>query len=240
MSVMEKKQTLVILPGWGGSHATWQEFIALASGHFDVHCIDLPCFGSESCPEAVWGVGDYSVFVRTKIEERHLRNIILLGHSFGGQVAVHFTAQNPKLVHRLVLSGAAVIRPKRVVRRMILKSLARGGVYALKAIPFEKFKLNLRRVFYRLIDSPDYLATRGIQREIYTRIIREDCSHLLAGIRVPTLVLWGAKDRMTPLSQGKRIAALLPSASMRIFPKAGHGLHRELTREFYRSIREFV
>jgi len=71
-------QTLVILPGWGGNLQTWNDFIFIAKKKFDVVCIELPCFGSEPCPNKVWGVEDYADFVKNKRKELNKNKIILI------------------------------------------------------------------------------------------------------------------------------------------------------------------
>src|SRR3989344_3450904 len=113
---MEEKNTLVILPGWGGTKETWKPFMEMARRNYDVHCIELPCFGSEPCPNEVWGVEDYADFVKSKIIN-HKSGIILMGHSFGGAVAVQLVAEHPELVSKLILSGPAVIRHKLHLKR---------------------------------------------------------------------------------------------------------------------------
>ena len=64
----ESKKTIIILPGWGGTKETWQPFIERAKEHYNVECINLPCFGDEPCPEKVWGIEEYSHFVESKVK----------------------------------------------------------------------------------------------------------------------------------------------------------------------------
>ena len=239
---MADKPTLVILPGWGGSHYTWQEFITLANRHFIVHCIDLPCFGDEPCPTEVWGVEEYAAFVNSKISELRTMNseLVILGHSFGGQVAVCLAAKHPELVAKLILSGAAVVRPNRVIRRAIYQCVAASGRGMLKLPFLRHYEVMIKKIFYRLIDSPDYGETSGIKREIYKKIIRQDGTLLLAKIKISTLVVWGARDRMTPLAQGRRLARLLPRATLKVFPNCGHAPHRESPDRLLEIIRHHV
>lgn len=239
---MPEKPTLVILPGWGGSHYTWQEFIALASRHFNVHCFDLPCFGAEPCPTEVWGIEEYAEFVKQKLLRvtMHESRVMLLGHSFGGQVAVCLAAQHPALVDKLILSGAAVVRPNRVWRRAISAGIAAAGKIIIRAPILRTHEDFIKKIFYRLIDAPDYLETAGIKREIYKKIIRQDGTRLLPRIHAPTLVVWGTKDRLTPLRQGRKIFKLLPKAQWRAFKRTRHALHRERPSELLAAIREFI
>ena len=223
---MSAKYTLIVLPGWGGSETTWKDFAALASQDFDVHIINLPCFGDEPCPDEVWGVGEYAHFAAEKIAlvAAH-QPVILLGHSFGGAVAARVASEQLTRINGLVLSGAAVFRPRRRLRRLVLGTVAKVGKKIFSLPLLERFSPTVQRLFYRGIDSPDYLSTSGVKRDIFTRIIREDATHLLPSIAVPTLVVWSARDRFIPVSDGKKIARLIRGAQLHIIPHGTHGLH---------------
>lgn len=230
----------MILPGWGGSHETWQEFIALAQQKFTVVCIDLPGFGGVPCPDTAWGVKEYATFVASKFRHFNISKCILLGHSFGGQVATYLAAKHPELIEKLILSGAAVLRPRRPLRRLFFGVIARTGKLLFR-LPFvEHFGLWARKVLYRSADSPDYSKTSGIQRDIFKKIIRQDLRELLPGIRMPSLVIWGSNDQYIPASQGRKIASLIPKAQFVMIPRATHGLHRHHPQELLQLIDAFI
>ena len=233
---------LVILPGWGGSHKTWQKFVDVAKEDFDVRVIDLPCFGDEPCPSNIWGVEEYAAFVNNKIGDLELENsdLVLLGHSFGGQVAVCLASKNPKLANKLILSGAAVIRPRIRIKRVIFGFLAKIGKIFFKLPLLNKLEKIGKNVLYKAADSPDYSETSGIKRDIYKKIIRQDFTKELENVKIPTLVTWGNKDKMTPLRHGKKIADLLPNSKFHLFKNGRHGLHNQMTDEYLKVIEDFV
>lgn len=236
----QKKSTLVILPGWGGSHETWQDFIALANNYFSVVCIDLPCFGSEPCPSDVWGVERYAEFVKNKLDNLVDHKVILLGHSFGGQVATYFTTVYPDYVEKLILSGAAVVRPKKMFSRLILAFVAKTGNILFSLPILNKFEMQAKKFLYRSINSPDYSKTNGVKRDIYKKIIRQDFTNVLPKIKQRTLITWGREDKMTPLKYGKKIANLIPNSELKIFNQARHGLHHDVPILFLETIVEFT
>jgi pimeloyl-ACP methyl ester carboxylesterase len=264
---MINKPTLIILPGWGGSHETWVDFVEIAKEYFDVQVIDLPCFGDEACPSEVWGVEEYARFAKSKIEiiTRHLDrsvtkgkdlahsneiprlptvardDVILLGHSFGGQVAVHLTANNPELVDTLILVAAAIVRPKLTIKRYLFGTIASIGKWLFSLPGLRTFEAVAKKILYKAADSPDYTKTSGIQRRIYQRIIRQDQTHLLEGIQHRTLVVWGDKDTVTPIKHGRMIVRLLPNGELRIIRGARHGLHQDNTRDdLVKIVQSFV
>jgi len=258
-SVSPENLQLIILPGWGGSHETWVDFVALAKPHFqDVVVIDLPCFGDEPCPKDVWGVEEYANFAKKRIDSlRHsegpkgleesrekqrdlstldsLRSssirddIILLGHSFGGAVATQLVVTNPDIASKLILSGAAVIRPKNYLRRCIFGTMAKIGKCCIAILPSQKLKNLAKKILYRVADSPDFSETSGIKRDIFKKIIRQDLQHLLSTISIPTCIMQGTDDTYVPYRHGKRIAEGIRSASFVVIEQGRHGLHLKKT-----------
>jgi pimeloyl-ACP methyl ester carboxylesterase len=236
------KKKLIILPGWGGTKETWKNFVDLAIDDFDVHVIELPCFGSEPCPTDVWGVEEYADFVKKKILELRTQNpeLILLGHSFGGQVATYFVAHNSQLVDKLILSGAPVFRRKKTIKKVFFGVIAKVGKLVFKIPGLNKFDTLAKKILYTSAKSPDYLSTSGIQREIFKKITHQDVSSYLEDIEVPTLVVWGDKDSYVPLKQGREIARRIPSAKLKIIRGGTHGLHLKKTEELFSIIKNFV
>lgn len=230
------KQKLLILPGWGGTNETWNDFIKIAKKKYEVVCLNLPCFGDEPCPDCVWGVEDYAKFVKNKIQELNFKKPILFGHSFGGQIAVYFAAYYPELICKLILSGAAVIRHNNTIRRIVLGFFAKFGKIVLKLPIIEKFDILIKRKLYCVFNSSDYAQTSGIKRDIFKKIIRQDLTHLLPKINLSTLIIWGSCDRYTPLSDGKKIAKLIPNAKLKIIKNGKHGLHIQQPENLLKAI----
>lgn len=234
------KKILIILPGWGGTKETWKEFVEIAQKEYEVHCLNLPCFGDEPCPKEIWGVEEYAEFVKKQINKLSDKPIILLGHSFGGQVATYFTAHNPEMVEKLILIGAAVFRPKKALHRILFGAVAKVGKQLFK-LPFvEKFDLEAKKLLYRAAHSPDYLETSGIKRDIFKKCIQQDLGYILGKISIPTLVVWGAKDSYILLKDGKKIADSIPHAQFEIFPEGKHGLHLQMPHELFSVIYRFI
>jgi pimeloyl-ACP methyl ester carboxylesterase len=234
------KYTLVILPGWGGSAETWKEFIALAEKDFRVVCIDLPCFGTEPCPNTVWGVEEYADFVLEKIKKIDDQHIIFLGHSFGGQVAAYLTATQPRICQSLILLGAAALRPKRRLRRAFFGVMVKCGTL-FSYIPWlKKVSILAKKVLYKAISSPDYLETDGRKREIFKKVIRQDLQAYLSKISVPTLLIWGTHDSYVSLALGKKMQTLIPGSRLNIIRDGQHGLHHTHAETVLGYIRSFI
>ncbi|MBU0722447.1 alpha/beta hydrolase [Patescibacteria group bacterium] len=236
---------LLILPGWDGTKKTWQDFINIARKDYEVICLELPCFGNEPCPDKIWGVKEYADFVAQKIKSLNLIKPILLGHSFGGQVAAYLAANNPELISQLILSGPTLSRPKHNLKRFIFGFMASFGKIFFQLFPFDKlgkgnfsFKTKAKKILYRLADSPDYNNTSGIKREIFKKIIRQDVTDQLSKIDLPVLIIWGGKDNYVSLKAGKKLAKLIKNSKLKIIPNGRHGLHISQPDDFYKIIRD--
>jgi len=233
-------QKLVILHGWGGSKKTWVDFTKAAEKHYDVEVIELPCFGDEPCPTDVWDVEDYADFVVKRVNLLTNKPITILGHSFGGQIATVLAAKHPELVDRLILSGAAVIRPKKYIKRALFFVLAKCGRILTYIPGLSRITMLAKKVLYHGSKSPDFTKTSGMQREIFKRIIREDVQHYLKDIQAPTLVIWGEKDSYVPLKYGKKIANQIKHVQFEVIPNGTHGLHTKKIDGLLKSIRNFM
>lgn len=231
---------LLILPGWNGTKKTWQNFINIAQKDYEVILLELPCFGDEPCPNKVWGVEDYANFVAQKIKNLNLIKPTIIGHSFGGQVAAYLVANNPKLISQLILSGPAILRPKQNLKRFIFGFIASFSKTFFQLPIVCKFAIKAKKILYHLANSPDYNNTSGIKREIFKKVIRQDITDQLNKIDLPTLIIWGKKDRFVPLKNGKKIAKLIKNSKLKIISNGKHGLHISQTIIFYRIIREFL
>lgn len=238
---MSNQKTLIILPGWGGTKSGWSEFTRIAEKNYQAVVFNLPCFGDESCPKEVWGVEDYAEFVKNKINNLKLNEpAILFGHSFGGQVAAYLAAKEPNLFAKLILSGPAVIRPNRSFKRFIFVKLAQLGKLFIALPIIKNYDKLARKVLYRLASSPDYSKTSGMEKEIYKKIIRQDLSDLLPQIKIPTLIVWGAKDSYVPLRNGRKIARLIPNTQLEIIKGGKHGLHLQQPEKLFEIIKKFT
>lgn len=232
------KQQLVIIPGWDGTRETWHDFIRLAQEEFEIIFMDMPCSGQVPCPSEIWGVEEYAKFVLEKTKD--LAQPALLGHSFGGQVAVNVVANSPKRFSSLILSGAAVIRPKNDFKRMLFSFVAKLGKKIFSFPIFSRFEKIAKKILYKVADSPDYDKTNGIKREIFKKVIRQDQEDKLSKIEIPTLVIWGSKDSYVPLRYGKKIVECIPNARLEIIKNGMHGLHIKNTEEFLKIIKDFL
>lgn len=212
---------VLLLHGWGRDIESLAVLQTHLATYRSTYALDFPGFGLSEPPPTAWSVGDYVCLVTDFMNYFDISKADLLGHSFGGRVAIKLAAAQPERVRRLVLVDSAGVRQYesslgfRLVGR--LASLTKPLLYRLPT----RVRKRVRWWLYSSIDSTDYL-TAGPMRETYKRVIEEDLEPLLPLVQASTLLLWGSKDKATPLKDARVMAKKIPNAKLVVLPKAGH------------------
>ncbi|MFQ6058784.1 MAG: alpha/beta fold hydrolase [Anaerolineae bacterium] len=219
---------LLILHGWGSSSDAWVEVQGnLARQGYRVCVPDLPGFGKSCPPPRPWGVGDYARFVANVAHRLDMDGFFLVGHSFGGRIGIRLATLHPERVLGLVLCASAGIKPKRTLKHRAFWALAKGG-HALLSLPLlNNLREPARKGLYLLVGERDYYRAQGVMRETMKKVIEEDLKPDLGKIAVPTLIVWGDSDRVTPLSDAHIMKEEIPNAALEIVEGAGHRLPYE-------------
>ena len=132
--------------------------------------------------------------MRSYCEKQNVSQVFLLGHSFGGSIAVKFALRYPEKIKKLFLIDCAGIRRKSI-KKQAIKKIANF----FKIFSFLPFYSLFRKCFYKIIKSDYPNVKEGAMKETYYNVINEDISKHFSGISVPTVVIWGRKDKLTPL-----------------------------------------
>lgn len=207
---------IIALHGWGRNGG---DFARIVDG-LDALSIHLPGFGITPEPAEAWGSEQYADDVAAALEG--LPPVILVGHSFGGRVAVRLAAKHPELVAGIVLTGVPLMRlkaaPKASASYRLVRWLARRGLVPQKTLEAQRHKHG----------SADYRAAQGVMRDIMVRVVPETYDADLARITAPVRMVWGGNDTAAPADAGLAASKLVTGAKFRVVPGAGHLLEGEL------------
>ena len=242
-------EPLVLLHGIAGSGDTWLPLLeALAARGFarDVYAPDLAGHGASEPPSGDFSIGGYACAVRDLLallrpEHGHER-ITIGGHSLGGGIAMQFAYQFPDLTGRLVLVGsgglgtevAALIRAATLPGAVPFLAVAANKVTMPVARTvlgwFPKWSAETRelgRHAASLADPERRVAfVQTVRASIGLRGQRASAlDRLYLAEAVPTLIVWGAGDRIIPVAHGRRSAELMPGSRLEIVEGAGHFPH---------------
>jgi pimeloyl-ACP methyl ester carboxylesterase len=221
--------TIVFLHGWGSDHRAWSQVVR--SSKEATLSIDLPGFGSSQVPDQPLTVSDVADALMDIIDTCELSNVVLVGHSFGGQVAAAIAARQPGWLHGLVLVGAAVIREKNppFLSRVGEKI---GPVFRLPILS------KLRPLMYKMIGA-DIPPEDPVMQQTMRNVLRDDQRNKLSEIKVPTQVIWGNNDQSTPLSEGEQIADKISRSDLVVLD-GGHYIFLDQPTIFIDTIHSFI
>lgn len=233
-----KGAVMLFLHGWWDASHTFSALVTALRPYWRVIRLDLPGFGGSESPKEPWGVGDYALFVKKFIEKLGIRVDMLVGHSFGGRIALKGVSSGLLQPKRLILISSAGLARRNTVRNILFKVLAKAGKAAFVPFPVD-VQERLRRKLYEYTGADDFLRA-GVLKETFLRVIGEDLSRSARDVHVPTLLIWGEDDIATPLSEGKRLNALISDSELEIVKDAGHFVHQERPSEVAQAIKKFV
>lgn len=231
---------IIILHGWGLSGEAYQGVKTLLEREgFEVLTPDLPGFGSEKLRKHAMRLDDYVSFVEDFMKRKRITKVILIGHSFGGRVAIKYALMFPKRTYALILTGAPGITHRlSLFRRAIMRAaVAFGELFRFRLLsPFRKA---VRKGLYFFIGEWDYYYA-GDLRETFKLVVSEALQDFLPSIRVPTLLLWGERDAVIPLSDAWKMRRLIPKAKLSTVKNVGHKLPYEDEEAFTKEVVEFL
>lgn len=233
-------EPVLLLHGWGLRGKLWARVMDDLNASFDLIAPDFPGFGSTESPPVPWGVSDYMNWLIALMDEQGIQRASVIGHSFGGRVAIKLAALHPERVQKLVLTDAAGIRPRRTLTYYYNVRLFKATRWLAKQ-PLAPARLRAwaaARVANK--GSADYLAASGTVRGSFVRIVNEDLRQYLPRIQAPTLLIWGERDKETPLADAQLMERLIPDAGLVVFQGAGHMAYFEQATRFSVIVKTFL
>lgn len=206
---------VLALHGWARSRG---DFAPLATAVArPMLALDLPGFGLSPPPPTAWGVEEYAAVVAEEVLPACAPGVVVVGHSFGGRVAVRLAARAPERVGALVLTGAPLYRAPGSRQRpapayRAIRALARAHLVPARTLEAARHKHG----------SADYRNAVGVVRDILVRVLGERDDEAIAAVRCPVELIWGAEDTAAPVSVAERAAAAFARARLEVLPAVDH------------------
>ncbi len=212
----------MILHGWGSNSLRWQSAGELISQYgYRVIIPDLPGFGESESLSEPWDTDNYADFAEKFISYFDLKDFYLLGHSFGGAIAVKISIKHAQDIKKLFLVSAALIRKKTAKKNFFSKAAKVAKLF--RFLPH--YGLIRKAVYKFIIRKSDYAYVEGVMKKTYLNIISEDLSLRLPFIKTPVLIIWGNKDEATPVEQCYFIHEQIKNSKLELVMDAGHDLN---------------
>ena len=189
---------IILLHGWGQNIEMMKILGDRFQDKFHITILDFPGFGESCEPKYDWSIKDYSEMLEALIKKLNIKKPIVIGHSFGGRVAIHYSSNHP--IEKLVLFGAPCIRieEKLPLYVLILKKL--------KRLPgMDKIGEYMKKY----IGSRDYKNASPIMRQVLVNTVNEDLSKFAREIEEPTLLIWGENDTEAPINEAEELEKIM-------------------------------
>lgn len=210
-----------ILHGWTYSLDKWQPFVsALKNRKLNPILLKIP--GLTEKIDRTWDMNDYVNWLYKKLEEDPAtagqEKVILLGHSNGGRIAMNFALIYPEKIEKLILIDSAGICHDELrvkLKRKVFGTIAKTGRRILKN--------NLGKNFlYFLAGENDYKDADENMKKTMVNLLASDKILKAENISIPTIIFWGEKDRITPLSDGEILNKKIVKSKLLIVNGARH------------------
>ncbi|MBZ5522815.1 MAG: alpha/beta fold hydrolase [Acidobacteriia bacterium] len=250
----------VLLHGFLGGSFCWRFTLPVLARQYRVYALDLPGLGiSEADAQTDCGMAAQAVCVQQFIEKLGLRHVDLIGCSFGGAVALHVALQEKRLkagrLRSLVLAAPVNPWSRFGRKRLAVLRTSAGGMLLRLAMPYSRPLLPW--ALRRLYADPACIPAGTL--EGYSPLILGSgrAAHVLSAIRswkrdvevlrtcpgaidVPTLLVWGDRDRAVDPASCEALQQCFTDCEVRRLPGVGHLPFEEAPEEFNRVVMEFL
>lgn len=216
------EKTLLFLHGWGGSSASFAPLVNILCDTY--RCLAPDFYGHGHTPaEHVCSVHDFALGVRNILNEKGVKEVIVVAHSFGGRVALDLVGD--ERIKGLVIIDGAGMKPRASVKKFF-----RALKYRLK----KALRLDVSNC-----GSPDYKALSPLMKQTFVKVVNTHQDGVLRGIKQPVLLLWGKKDRDTPPYMAHRMHKRIKDCKA-VFLSGGHFCYLDHVAEVCVFIRNFA
>ncbi|APW41102.1 alpha/beta fold hydrolase [Rhodoferax saidenbachensis] len=244
---------IVLLHGTSASLHTWDGWAQDLTKQRRVIRFDLPAFGlTGPNPENDYSIAAYVRFVTAVLDKLGIQSCVLAGNSLGGQIAWATAVAHPQRIRKLVLVDAAGYPIQSVSVPIGFRIARMPGVRSVMehVLPRGVIQSSLRNVYGDpsrvtpdLVDRYYDMTLRAGNRQALSKRFEQRFSGDEAQIKtlkLPTLILWGAKDRLIPPDNAKRFESDIAGSQLVVFDKLGHVPHEEDPQTTVAAVRAFL
>ncbi len=215
---------MILLHGFGRSGSTWQHILPYLQ-NYQLVVVDIPGYG-HSRFIGQWRFREVTLLLETWLHKLKIQPVTLIGHSLGGGIAIHLAALTPERIQRLILVNAVGMPLQIDLPTLLYRSLL-SSLQNVKKNNRVDFIIDITR------SKPHFLWKSLLE------VINIDLRAELAGITIPTLIIWGERDLLIPLSDGHALRDSLSHAFFASLPDSGHRPHFTEPEKFSRLVVEF-
>jgi len=253
--------TLILIHGLASNAGFWRYNIPELSKHFRVIAVDLPGYGKSQKGNFSYSLSFYAETIKNLIDDLNLKNVVLVGHSMGGQISIIFALNYPDKLSKLILAAPAGFEEFQRGEGDWLRNVI--TMYGVKTTTEEGIRRNLSNNFYNWSDKWEWMVEERVRMRkakdfdefAYTvdrcvdAMLDEPTFNKLSGIKAPTLIIHGKYDGLIPnpyLNPGfpsdvfAKGEQEIPNAKRVEIDCAGHMIQIEKADEFNNAVINFL
>lgn len=231
----KQKMSLLLVHGSGGDNLHWPERLRNFP-KANVYAIDLPGHGRSSGYSRK-SVDEYADFIEAFVSRMNLKDVILFGHSLGGAIVQRLALRFPSWLSRIVLVGTGV---RLRVSPAILEGLISDFKGTIDLICKWAFGSTASESLIKTVGEGFAKTDPDVILGDYSACNEFDIAGRAGEISIPTLVVSGTEDKLTPIKYGKYLYNHIPGAKLAIIEEGGHMMAIEKPDEFMKSIINFL
>lgn len=211
-------KSVLLLHGWGANKESLSPIFNIVKKNFRAVAPDMPGCGKTGEPVKPWSASDYSRFISEFIKKTGITPYAAIGHSNGGRVLIKMSETfSPE---KLILIDSAGLKPHRGVSYYVKVYTYKLGKKLLSLPGLNKTGLSEKLI--KNAGSADYRSSSPVMRATMSRLLSEDLTDLLPGIKSETLLIWGDRDTATPIADGRKMEKLIKGSGLVEIKGAGH------------------
>jgi pimeloyl-ACP methyl ester carboxylesterase len=229
------KQSMILLHGLFGGLSNWNAVATHFETRFDVHIPELPLYVKYKADTVEYLID----FLETMISSAKLENVILVGNSLGGHVAIRYTHRYPGKVAKLILTGSSGLYENAQVGSFLKRgsyAYIRDRVAATffdPAIATDQLVEEVLQVTTNPLKCLSVIkAAKSAQRDYVLECLPE--------ISTPVLLIWGNDDQITPVMVANQFRDNLPNSRLLMLSECGHAPMMEKPEAFNQALDEFL
>ena len=256
------EKTLVFIHGLSSNLKSWYKNVSALKADYRCIALDLPGYGKSTKNSTTYSLKDYAGFLNSFIEIKTLTNVVLLGHSMGGQVAVITVLDAPENFINLVIVASAGIETFSEKEAMVMKASYTTAIVE-ESTP-EQIRNNFKMNFYQFPEDAEFMVRERIamrdtdDMNIYSEVVVNNIHAMLdepiidrlSSIEIPVLMIYGKNDLLIPnkyFHPSQDIRSLVKDAKeristlkVRLIDEAGHFVNFEKPDEVSEEIKQFL
>lgn len=253
-------EAILLIHGLAGSSKTWDATIDDLADDYDVIAPDLLGHGESAKPRGDYSLGAFASGLRDMLAMLDVASVTVVGHSFGGGVAMQLAYQYPHLIDRLVLVGSGGLGRE---VSPLLRMLALPGAEYLMPLGIPGFIVDRASNVGRFLGRKNirserlgelwrgYASLAGAEnRRAFVKTMRgviepggqtvNATDRLYLAARVPMMIMWGDRDGVIPVEHGIRAHHAVENSRLEILSGVGHFPHVEAPEKFTASLLDFM